>query len=200
MKNPFSDMFEKVDDTIMYGVNKGIKAWNWTTGQTKTDLANQLLTLAPIFDAIGSFYGTPYFGAIASPLFLFISHMQQKINYRQQIEEQRAKDKKTRLSLDNEYEHRNKSLGYFWGGAGAFPLSSLPNCEEPVIVLSYSISNGFRSASHFIMRADDLPPRKNVFARAKDKLVEKINEGKLNPVFQPALNSVNVRTCLDNYF
>ena len=50
MENPIWSAYQKFDDVVMYGVNKGVRAWNWTTGKTKTDLANSLLTVAPIFE------------------------------------------------------------------------------------------------------------------------------------------------------
>ena len=42
MTNPISKAYEKLDDAIMYGVNKGVRAWNWSTGRTKSDLAKVL--------------------------------------------------------------------------------------------------------------------------------------------------------------
>ncbi|MEI7719030.1 MAG: hypothetical protein WCI72_04125 [archaeon] len=36
-------VYETIDSGIMYGVNKGVQAWNWTTGRTKFELANGLL-------------------------------------------------------------------------------------------------------------------------------------------------------------
>jgi len=50
MKNPL----QYVDDTIMYGVNKGVHAWNWTTGRTKADLANEMLTVASVSESLGA--------------------------------------------------------------------------------------------------------------------------------------------------
>ena len=36
--------YKAFDDTIMYGVNKGVKAYNWTFGGTKAELANRMVT------------------------------------------------------------------------------------------------------------------------------------------------------------
>ncbi len=53
MVNPIYKAYEKFDEGIMYFANKAVQGYNWTTGGTKTDLANGLLTVAPIADAIG---------------------------------------------------------------------------------------------------------------------------------------------------
>ena len=55
MKNPISYLYEKTDDAIMHFVNKGVKAWNWTTGKSKADLVNKLLCVAPIGECVGDF-------------------------------------------------------------------------------------------------------------------------------------------------
>ena len=55
MKNPISYLYEKTDDAIMHFVNKGVKAWNWTTGKSKADLVNKMLCVAPIGECVGDF-------------------------------------------------------------------------------------------------------------------------------------------------
>ncbi|HLD56921.1 MAG TPA: hypothetical protein VJA47_01365 [archaeon] len=42
MRNPISASCKFFDDAVMYGVNKAVYAWNWTTGYTKEDLSNAL--------------------------------------------------------------------------------------------------------------------------------------------------------------
>jgi len=42
MTNPISKAYQKLDDAVMCGVNKGVRAWNWSTGRTKSDLAKVL--------------------------------------------------------------------------------------------------------------------------------------------------------------
>ena len=50
--NIVKNLYQQIDDTIMYGINAGVKAWNWTTGRTKADLALCLAYTAP-FTMIG---------------------------------------------------------------------------------------------------------------------------------------------------
>ena len=98
MKNPISYLYEKVDNTIMYGVNKGVKAWNWTTGQTKADLANQLLTVAPVAEISSYFLNRDLFYEIlGSPVMIFLSHVCQIKNKKQEAEEEKAAENRTKL-------------------------------------------------------------------------------------------------------
>ena len=54
MTNPISKAYEKLDDAIMYGVNKGVRAWNWSTGRTKSDLANLLENSGLVVMTVGN--------------------------------------------------------------------------------------------------------------------------------------------------
>jgi len=174
MENPIFQLYHKTDDMIMYGVNKGVKAWNWTTGQTKTDLANSMLTIAPIFEGVGCFSAHPLIGLLCTPFYLGLSHKFQKRNVEQEIEEAKVAEKRVKLSLDSEYERDNKTIGLGFVAIGGYDFT-------PPALEILGIGNCIRGSSHYVMRADYLPPRKSLFRRVKDKLVDKLNEGNLVP-------------------
>ena len=55
MRNPISAAYQLFDDTLMYGANRGVRAYNWTFGGTKDELANYLLMGGCILNSVGSF-------------------------------------------------------------------------------------------------------------------------------------------------
>jgi hypothetical protein len=78
------NIFSKIDDTVMKGVNAGVRAYNWTTGGTKLDLSRTLLSTAPICSFMGSLSSISYFSSYTLPYLSFsgvalvISHFRQK--------------------------------------------------------------------------------------------------------------------------
>lgn len=185
MENPIYKLYEKTDNALMYGVNKGVKAWNWTTGKTKTNLANSLLTVAPVFEGAGLLSINPVIGGIMIPMYLLVSHLNQKRNKEQEILEKKAAESQVMLNPENSYEKSNKKFGLLFAGSAV--LNAIPGgrSENDTLRAVFGIGIGLRSASHYVMRADYLPPRKNVLSRAKDRLVKKLREVNLNPVPQP---------------
>lgn len=193
MSNIFSNAYEKLDDAIMKGVNASVRAYNWTTGKTKADLANKLLTIAPIAEStgfIGMSYNKPLLFPISiatSGLFIFLSHITRKRNEETDMLEQRALEDGC---LDSEVELEkecNAKLGPFWvlmaGLQGTSAITG-PNYLE---FTNYLIAGGnlIRSASFYVMRADYFPPRKSAIKKGMEKLSEIIEQYKA-PDFQPA--------------
>ena len=109
MKNPFKPF----DDALMYVVNKGVKAWNWTTGQTKADLANQLLTIAPVAESFGHF-GTinPGIAAFLTCGWLFYSHNDQKKNREMESLEQEAIESSCMNYQVEKFKSNQAKIGY----------------------------------------------------------------------------------------
>lgn len=190
MGNIFSNAYEKLDNGIMKGVNASVRAYNWTTGKTKADLANKLLTIAPIAEStgfIGLSYNNPFFLPISlsiSGALMFISHDTQERNKETDMLEQKALENSCldyRVELRKEADGR---IGPAWaimaGFQGAFATRLNDNFT------GYLIAGGnlIRSASFYVMRADYLPPRKSAVKRGLEKLAELIEEYK-PPVFQP---------------
>ena len=89
----------------------------------------------------------------------------------------------------NKYEDRHKKWGFYFLGEGL--ALSLAGASGPLTHtdgtgnLIFGIGMGIRASSHYVMRAESLPPRKNCLSRGKDWLVEKLNEIDLSPTPQP---------------
>ena len=171
MKNPIWKAYEKFDDVVMYGANKGVRAWNWTTGKTKADLANSLLTVAPIFEGTGFIMANPAVGAIFALAHIGISHLYQKSNKEQESLEKNALEKGVLLAPGNFHEKRNTFLS---GGFLAFSAVQF-SIGEPYNIM---VGTGYtvRSSSYYVMRADYMKPRRNVARRVMDKLSDLVSE------------------------
>ncbi len=168
MENPIYTVCNSVDRTVMYFANRVAHAYNWTTGRTKADLANKLLTVAPILESLGVLSNPEMsipIKIVLPTMFLTVSHIVQRANTITEESEQRAIEKGC-LNIDAEfYKGRGKVPGYLFGGAiGVHLLSGNKNND-----LFYS-GQLARATSHFVMATDYLPPRKNVLVRARDKL------------------------------
>lgn len=191
-ENIISRAYQSLDDSLMYLTNHGVKAWNYTTGKTKADLANKALFLAPIADAAGCLLipseRTKYLSlGIAVPFQMIYSHYFQKRNMEIEKKEVKALESKC---LDIGVEHYKQSEKT-WGpafllisGTQGWPTSSQQN-------YNFGLAAGhiLRGLSCYIMRADYLPPRKNIIVRAMDKLTEQLQ----------ALNRVPVPVKIRNY-
>ena len=193
MSNIFSNAYEKLDDAIMKGVNASVRAYNWTTGKTKADLANKLLTIAPIAESTG-FIGMSYNHLSLLPgllfisgSFVFISHITQERNKETDMLEQKALEDGC---LDYRVELRKENEGKLGpicaiaaGLQGKFAITR----QDYLEFTGYLVAGGnlVRSASYYVMRADYLPPRKSAVKKGLEKLAEIIEEYK-PLIFQPA--------------
>lgn len=191
MKNPISMGYELLDNTLMYGANKAVHVWNWTTGRTKSDLANKMLTTAPVMEGAGYIIMHPLIGGLMTLALLGLSHSTQSSNKRIEEKEIEAIENE---ALDYEVEQYKKSkcetLGPIWlfaGGAHMFVGTSSGGTNE-ISIDNYLMGSGhgLRASSYYIMRADYLPPRKNCISRAKDKLVEIVQNYRPQPTIAPA--------------
>ena len=181
-------MYRKIDDAIMKGVNTGIKAYNWTTGGTKVELANGLLTSAPILECFGVAYGLSlmhtsqnpaqnnpllYVAYLITPAMIFVSHSNQKKFERMTNLEERALKASM---LDFEVETIKDSLkvtGPAQISVGAmiysnYLLQNGKNGSEMLIPIS--IGAGLRGLADYIMRANNLPRQKNFLKRGMDNV------------------------------
>lgn len=192
MGNIFSNAYEKLDDTIMKGVNASVRAYNWTTGKTKADLANKLLTIAPIAEStgfIGLSYNNPFFLPISlsiSGAMMFISHDAQERNKETDMLEKKALEDGC---LDFKVESRKEADGKI-GPACAIMVGfqgAMGATRSNDNFAGYLIAGGnlVRGASYYVIRVDYLPPRKSAVKRGLEKLAEIIEEYK-PPVLQPA--------------
>jgi len=174
---------KKIDDTVMYGVNKAVHAWNWTTGETKADISNNLLTIAPIVENSGFAMYFPHMLLFSLPALLSISHVQQIKNKRIEKLEVKALENGMRDIEVEEYKTTLKGDGYYWGAASGIHVL-IPMDDEGTVIAG--IGMGIRGLGCHVMRADYLPPRKNVFSRAKDRLADIVEKYQAEPSLKPA--------------
>lgn len=186
MTNIFENAYSALDESIMKGINKGVKAWNWTTGKTKADLANGLLTAAPMLECLGLLKVSPYSlipGILASIPFLFITHITQKSNREMEKVEASALDKNALDFRLYAYEKTNSLIGPLWlvisgmqGSLGYFERNR--NWEDNFFLAS---GHFLRSMSYYVMRTDYFPPRKSCVKRGLDKLDSILEEYRARP-------------------
>ncbi len=191
-------LYKKFDDAVMYCVNKGVKAWNWTTGGTKTSLANGMLSLAPIPASLGNiwfiiqnqnFLKDFIIGIATSGMFLY-SYYHKKRNSKQETEELKALKDGLKLP-DFKYNRENKIFGFWWTfGVNSIGITKCLEDEKYFgddAVTGMGMTTGsLYGFSHYVMRAENLPPRKNVLSRTADKIREKLAERKLQPSPNPS--------------
>lgn len=177
-----SDILSKIDEKLLYAANKAVHAYNWVTGGTKSELANGVLSLGLIsFAAAGFVTGIPG-GIIGSALILKGAHEEQKENIRFDNLEEKTKEKEClNIEVEARKEFLKERIPYQLAVAGVLGVTSVissfggqdtPNLEAELVATYGSISMALWSFSDYVMRTNPMPPRKNVFARAKDRLVE----------------------------
>lgn len=199
------NLFKKTDDAIMYAVNRCVKAWNYTTGKTKTDLANRMLCVAPILESVGATMSISYFRLIIAPLVFQDSYKSIKINKKfERLEEKSINNNCKSILVEGLKEGYKKAgaIGLFLATptlTGFAVMSSNKRAGGPAL---FCAGCAIRSFSDYVMRAEYLPPRKSVFKRAKEKLAEKLQQTNLNPFPIPEPQQVPIRVlnnCLEDY-
>ncbi|MBI2451870.1 hypothetical protein HYV50_02200 [Candidatus Pacearchaeota archaeon] len=187
MLNKLGKAYEAFDNAVMKGVNSAMRAYNWTTGDTKTDLANKLLTIAPVLESIGFFNCSPVFGLTVTPIYVFGSYIGTKNNKAIEDRESRALENNC---LDYLAENTKRSLRLFCGpmfallGASwAMPSDAKGYFTEDKTLTNLLTAIGFfaRAASCYVMSADNLPPRKNCVKRGIEKLEQLISSYRTQP-------------------
>lgn len=181
------NLYEKLDSALMEGVNSGVRAWNWTTGRTKADLANLLLGVTPILDSMSQLVEpNPSKYAMLALLLSTSSiyaHYQQKRNSAMEKIEAKALESNAKSMDVERYNQNNKGFQCpYWMGLGGV-LTAMPskNCSNQFI----GASDVMRGLSFYVMRADYLPPKKNCLSRAMDKVSDAIAQASQVPVPVP---------------
>jgi len=195
MKNPL----KSIDDAVMSGVNSGVRAWNWTTGRTKADLAN-IFVLGGTGTLIGSAaYKHPIIGLL-SLAFLYPATSILKRNRRIEKIESDAADSLAQ-SIEVEFSKRdNKCYGNLFLSCSAIQVMGaygLYATSSSFDFVGDSVGFLLFGVSYHIMRADYLPPRKNCLSRGYDKFKEKIKN--VNPIPTPVPVPIPIDNCLGNY-
>tara|TARA_Y100000310_G_scaffold325096_1_gene388057 strand:- start:231 stop:827 length:597 start_codon:yes stop_codon:yes gene_type:complete len=187
--NLIGEAYNVFDSLVMKGVNVGVKAWNWTTGETKTQLSNKLWTLAAVSGSLNeSFKEEP--SAIPPAIYILLVHrVHNANNWHTEKEEKALKDG----LKDTVVELRKSYLGIAGMFLGATSLNSILEGFSKTSGIDKTqdfilgSSNAFASLGCYVMRADSLPPRKDCVTRGLEKLAEFRKEKEMRPAFIPQL-------------
>lgn len=187
MRNPITTAYNVLDDAIMFGVNGGVHLWNWTTGRTKRDLATLMNIGGFTFATAGNYFFHPAAGAIAALAFGYYNYTLFRMNKMFEKDERENANNEF-LSLHLEFGKKlYESAGFCQNNYGVV-LFWLANEVNDPNVSSYfsSVATGIclTGTAAYVMRADSLPPRKNVLSRAKDKLVDIVREHRREPAIE----------------
>lgn len=177
MINKLGRAYNSLDGLIMKGVNKGAHAWNWTTGKTRSDLANKFIFASNVTFITGTFFIHPALTFVSFPTGAHFSYKIHKEYLEMDEEEQEA----TYEGLKNPYVEEMKWFFKLIGpvcifAGGAIPtmkFSSSSKVDDDRINMGFGLigaSYGLAGSSLYIIRADYLPPRKNCLSRGMDKL------------------------------
>lgn len=76
-----SSLAQRIDSALVRAADSAVVAWNnVTNGQSKSDLANNMITAGTIMTGAGLFAADPLLGMIGTPLMIFTGHSVQKSN------------------------------------------------------------------------------------------------------------------------
>jgi hypothetical protein len=180
--------YQFLDDRIMEGINLGVKTWNYTTGKTKTDLANGLLTVAPILEGSGFF---TIFGILGIPLtaaYILMSHDYQIENKKiGELEKQYENSGTIHPIVESWKNDTSQTMGGVFAATSIINTSATlnPLNPEPEGYALIATGNSLRSLSHYIMRADYIPPGKSILEKARDGIENLVESVKRERVSSP---------------
>lgn len=174
MENFIRNAYQALDDKLMQGANAALRAWNWTTGETKADLANKLLALGTISTTAGFLLHKYSFFQAASFLFPGYWYLQRRQNSRMEKLEESARENSYQNLEVEIFKKQVESLCPVSLVAPITGVSAFPYIENEDRLSSAlrTVGLSLLSSSFYIMRSDVLPPRKNCFSRGVDKLKE----------------------------
>ncbi len=187
MENPISKAYETIDSIVMKGTNKAVKAYNWTTGGTKLELANNLMNLSAVGIAASNFAMLhPYLSVPFSVGYLLaINSLQNSFKFSDE-RERKALDR----GMKDIYVEELKNIFYPFGAyitlvsSISYTVSIISSDHSPQKEfggIALTAGTGCFSAAFQVMRADYFPPRKNCIARGLEKIAELYNASMAKP-------------------
>jgi hypothetical protein len=156
------------DDALLYGAEKLLQGWNWTTGRSKESLLN---TIYPIGLWL-VIQNEPKWRVTGIPIGMALNSMLCKA-------EKNIEGTDTKDPLVEGLHYFSKPLGLFF--LSNFVMQNSPPNPDRAYYFEETIGSGLLLAYYYLIRTENIPPRKNVLARAKDKISE------LSRVRTPAL-------------
>lgn len=186
MRNYLFDAGNAIDSAVMKGVNGMVRAYNWATGGTKRELADEFLKAFVISGSLAIFLDE---SLITSSIVFPVTGGGAYLTSKTYSEFEKAEEKAHQKGmLDLKVENTKqlmKTTGYifpiFVFESVGFGYSS-EDLNEVYKNYLIALAMGSMGLTNFIMRADNLPPRKNCFARGLDKLSEMSQRKDLEPV------------------
>ncbi len=174
--NEDDDVIDKFDNWVMKGVNKSVRGWNWLTGRTKADLANTLHAMATVPEIGGALMEQPL-NTLLFQLFVsaWVTTYACKTNRDFKKQEKYFEGEVKHLGVEMKKE-MYKTGGKCFLIAAVCGGSQITKVGYPYVGAGLFLGYTIRSAAYYVMCADNLPPRKSVISRAKDALLEKLNE------------------------
>jgi len=181
--------YDTLDSALMKGVNTGVRAWNWTTGKTKADLANLTFGTGCALFTTGGFSNRVFPGFF----YAAVSLPQIPLKYAENMDMERREMKAMENSCkDTDVELAKKfnaKVGHIQTLAG-LSLGMSEVVTEPTKIGALTTDAGLvlMGMSHHVMRAEYLPPRKHCLARGFDKLKDALKQYAPQPQPIPVRN------------
>ena len=167
-----------LDNFLVDRANDAVKAWNWTTGRTRADLANLMsglgsssVSAAPFVSENYTFTRT-FMPICFSSLFLINYFIN---NYIDKKESKLDCIKDLRVEM---HKKNSKKMGLLFGILGcANTTEFMSNAENKEMkFIMYGIGDLLISGSHYVMRADYQKPQKDCVRRGLEKLTEIVQD------------------------
>ncbi len=182
-----ADILSSIDDAVLTGVNSGVSAWNWTTGKTKIDLVNNILSAGAVSENL-AFVNLAYESPVILPfalglsaLTLFYTHSKHNEYSNIADLEEKAISNGLLHPVVEECKSKCAERGYRDSIYGTV-ITGVPVFHPDFssdIGLSYSLFGAgeiLQGLAHQTMRADYFPPRKNCVKRGMDNVSNMLKE------------------------
>lgn len=181
--NERKSLYEQLDSGIMYSVNLGVQAWNWTTGKTRADLAN-LLNMGYISLVSAGIIASPNSSLSSKIIFPSIVTLIGIHTFKRNQTMDREEISAALNSVKNPIVESQKKNCELNGILNTCAGSVLSLRSENIYESTGGIGIISFGLGHYVMRADYLPPRKNCVSRGLEKLTKELSILNPSPVTQ----------------
>jgi len=164
-------VLESIDEITMKGATRMVNAWNWTTGRTKTDLANLLSTCSAASICAGTAYEFPALLPAAFP-YVYVMWRNQKRNREIETKEiDSYLDGIKNMEVEKYKGQLRIAVPVYVPLVSLIGSHGMATSDYTEIGVAAAFSLDMMGCN--IMRVDNPPPRrKNCISRGLDKLDE----------------------------